>query len=103
MAVFQPHPDKAALTGEMCGVSRRTVYRSTTNTESTGVIGRPPIQFDEFDVNCLSRLIMGYYKRTPAEIPTLDKIYEEALQLPGFPAVSKSTVYKLIKKQGFAF
>ena len=87
----------------MCGVSQRIVYQSTTNTESTGVIGRPPIQFDEFDVNCLSRLIMGYYKRKPAEIPTLDKIYEDALQLPEFPAVSRSTVYKLIKKQGFAF
>ena len=101
--VFPKNANCSKITGEMCGVSRATVYRSTEGSMECAKMGRPEIEIDQFDINCLSRLIMSYYKRSPPIIPTMDKIYQEALQLPGFPDVSKSTVYNIMKKEGFVF
>ena len=104
LPVFEGSLDKVRIAAQILGVSRCTVYRSLqAKSENPSKGGRPKIQFDQFDELGLSRLILGFYKRTPPEIPTLNKIHREALLLPGFPQVSLSTLRRLMKKLGFCF
>ena len=63
--------------------------------------GRPRIQLDDFDKLGLTRLILGYYKRIPPTLPTLDMIHSESQSLPGFPRMSRATLHRVIKRQGF--
>ena len=72
------------MTGKICGLSRRTVYRSVISTEQSKL--NWGALFDQFDVNCLSCLILSYYTQSPPVVPTLDMIDEDALTIPGFPA-----------------
>ena len=103
--VFNEGRDKGEITAKICGVSRRSVYRAKdiTDQQTAHTPGRNRIQFDEFDKRSLSRLILGYYKKTPPVIPTLDMIHADAIELPGFPSVSRSTIHRLIIKEGFVF
>ena len=87
-------------------ISKSSIYRFLKDGEvnvKPKKMCKEKVVFDEFDEKGLSRIILGFYKRTPPELPTLDKIYKEALNLQGFPRASRSTVYRLIKKLGFVF
>ena len=53
-------------------------------------MGRQKIYFDEFNKNALSRLILGFYKRNPPVLPTLDKICDEAMKMRDFPKCGKT-------------
>ena len=107
--VFSMNPlDTAKITAGICGTSRADVFRIRKENDAGEIInfvqrplGRPRIFFDDFDKKGVSRLILGFYTRIPPELPTLDKIWTEALQLPGFPEVSRKTLYRLIIKLGF--
>ena len=104
LRVFPTTRNKALLTADICGVSKSTVYRSRTSIDELNEVrGRPQILFDDYDDVGLSRLILSFYKRTPPSLPTLDQIYVEALGLPDFPQVSKTTLFRRMKKLGFAF
>lgn len=103
--VFNEGQNVSKNVSKICGVSVPTVYRCIRNigpSNSEEKRGRPRIKLDEFDQNALSRLILGFYTRKPPELPTLNKIHCEALQLPGFPDMSRTSLFKYIKKLGFA-
>lgn len=110
-AVFT-HTSPTRITSEICGISERHVYRVKKDEESSsdddgGRVcdasprGRPKIKIDDFNKNALCRLIHSFYIRPRPEIPTLDKIHQEALRIPGFPEVSRTKIYNEIKKLGF--
>lgn len=104
--VFQDSREKAHVTGEICGMAKRTVQRIMKNTECNDegekeTRGKKGIVFDDFDKTSLSRLIMGYYKRLPPEIPTLNKIYADSQKMPGFPKIGRTKLYLLMKSLGF--
>ena len=48
----------------------------------------------------MEEMILSFYKRTHSSLPTLDQIYVEALGLPDFPKVSKTTLFR---KSGQSF
>ena len=80
--VFLSH-DKAVETTKICGISRRGVFNirkevsadreGTADQEKKGKNGRREIHLDSFDQIALSRLILGFYLRNPAELPTVDR------------------------------
>ena len=63
--------------------------------------GKPRIKLDDFNKNALSHLIHSFYTIPNPEIPTLDKIHAEALDIPGFLIMSRSKLHTCIKKLGF--
>ena len=92
--------DKNAITASICGVNRSTVQRACKGkkekrTRSTTV------HFDDFSKKALSRLILGFYKRNPPVIPTLNIIHSEAMDIPDFPQCGRSTLRKVMLKIGF--
>ena len=105
--------DKAVQTAKVCRISRREVFNIckevSTDREGTAdqekkekkVTGRQEIRLDSFDQTALSRLILGFYLRNPPELPTVDKIYSEELNRPGFPPMSRVTLHKWVIKLGF--
>ena len=104
--VFNKSRNKATVTAAICDTSERSVYRIRDENPAEEVsiadgLGRPKIELDDFDKCGLSRLILGFYKQIPPTLPTLDKIYTECLSCQGFPAMSKITLYRHIKKLGF--
>lgn len=101
--VFMESRDKALLAGKICGVSRTKIIRvqKEIDEENKKEKGRPTIQLDEFDQRGLSRLILGFYKRNPPVLPTMEKIHAETKEIPGFPSISRGTLFKWIKKLGF--
>ena len=100
--VFDVTHNKVRITADISGVSERSVYRFRTEKDGRKEgLGRPRIEFDDFDKLALSRLILAFYRRIPPELPTSDKIYTEACLIPGFPKASKTTVHRLIHKLGF--
>ena len=102
-----PHADKTALLAEVRGTSSQ----STQNVSNCKIItdsndskcrgGRKPIELDEFNQSLLRRVILGFYARQPAEIPTLDKITQEISSMLYFPKMSRETLRKWIQKVGF--
>ena len=98
--------DKKVETAKICGISRREVFNIpkevSADREGTAdqekkekkVTGRREIHFDSFDQIALSRLILGFYLRNPSQLLTVDKIYSEALNFPGFPPMSRATLHK---------
>ena len=105
--------DKAGQTAKICRTSRREVSnihkevsadrKGTADQEKKEkkVTGRREIQLDSFNQIALSRLILGFYLRNPPELPTMDKIYSEELNIPGFPPMSKATLHKWVINLGF--
>ena len=75
----------------ICGASKSTVLRvRKRNSENNGnKPGRREIKLDDFDKLALSRLVLGLYTRTPPEIPTVTRIYEESQKIPGFPQIGR--------------
>ena len=61
--------------------------RNSENNENKH--GRREIKLDDFDKRVLSRLVLGLYTRTPPEIPTVTRIYEESQKIPGFPQIGR--------------
>ena len=106
--VFNDSRDKASITAKICNVSRReifTIRQDVSDNEdenATNEMGRPRKSLDEFDQRALSRLILGYYKRNPPVLPTLDRIQTDCQEIPGFPLLSITTLYRMIKEMGFA-
>ena len=72
-----------------------------TRRKKKKATGRREIQLGSFDQTALSRLILGFYLRNPPELPTVDKIYSEELNLPAFPPLSRATSHKWVIKLGF--
>ena len=106
--VFQ-FDNQSKIVASICGVSERSVYYMRGDaggvdgrTKAVKPMGRPTIKFDDLDRLGLSRLILGYYRRMPPELPTLKKIHSEALEhLDNFPQCSISTLQRLLKTLGF--
>jgi len=98
--------NRALQTARICGTSQSYVKKLRTGTISTqnkkNPGRRPSILVDSFDKRLLSRVALSFYRRTPPELPTLDTIHEEAIS-EGFPACLRSTIYRHLKKLGFAF
>ena len=67
------------------------------------VTGRPKIKLDDFEKSLLSRIMLGYYKRNPPEIPTLQKVFTEIQNIETFPKIGKTTLYKTLKLLGFVY
>ena len=71
-----PHTDKTALLTEICGISSRSAQNvsnwiiSTDSNDPKYRGGRKPIELDECNQSSLRRVILGFYARQPAEIPT---------------------------------
>ena len=45
---------------------------------------------------------MGFYLRRPAKIPTVEKVDEELMDIPGFPKMCGETLRKWLHKLGFS-
>ena len=95
----------ARVVSDICNVSERTVYyaRKHNPKRKFKKDGRCSINLDDFDKKALSRLVLGYYRKTPPELPTVQKIYEDSQKLPGFPPIGKSKLYLELKKLGFVY
>ena len=46
-------------------------------------------------------MILGFYKRNPPELPTLEKIQKDVSQLLGFPDISRTSLARYVKGLGF--
>ena len=93
----------AQITSQICSVSERQVYRirngdpKKEKTENTSQKSK----LDDFNKKALSRLVYSFYTKPEPEIPTLDKIHTAALEIPGFPLISRSSCYRNLIKLGF--
>ena len=87
-AVFSSsHPVE---TSKICGISRSSVYNirkedNDATTKKTDGTGRPQIKLDDFEKSLLSRLVLGFYKRNPPTVPTLQMIMKEIEGIDYFP------------------
>ena len=97
-----PHADKTALLAEICGMSSRSaqnvsnwiISTDSHNPKCRG--GRKPIELDKFNQSLLQRvIILGFYARQPAEIPTSDKIAQEVSFMPYFPEMGRENTQKM--------
>ena len=59
------------------------------------------ISLDEFDERYLSNLVLSSYRKDPPQLPTLDLIYEQAMSNVNFPRMSKSTLWRRLRRLGF--
>ena len=104
-AIFR-EKNRASLAAQICGVSKSYVEKLRTGdipiVPNKVYRGRPQIPIDDFDKLLLSRITLGFYRRSPPELPTLEKIHEEAMN-GGFPACSVMTIQRQLKKLGFVF
>ena len=94
---------QAKVVSDICGISEREVYSLRKKEKPGKSTGRKKIVFDDFNKRALSRLVLGFYRREVPEIPTLEKIYKEASEIPGFPQASESTLLRELKKLGFVY
>ena len=105
LPVFNPSClNRNKIVAEICGVSPSNVKycegRLGVQKRKRGPKG---VVLDDFDEKALGRLVFSFYTRSPPELPTFSKIHTEALKIAGFPAISISTLRKMLKKQGFAY
>ena len=63
--------------------------------------GRKKVIIDEFDEKALSRHIMSYHKRSPPQLPTLDKIHADSRAISEFPEMGHTSLHSLIKRLDF--
>ena len=98
-----PTQDQATVVSEICGISRREVFYLRKKEQIPERKERSKTRIDDFDKRVLSRLILGFYKRSPPELPTLDKIHRECKNTPEFPKIGRTRLFKEIKKLGFIF
>ena len=48
-------------------------------------------------------MILGYFKRNPPVLPTVDKIFAEVQAIDSFPKISRTTFYRNILSLGFTY
>lgn len=95
--------NQADIVSEICGISSREVYYIRKKEGSTKRKERPKTKLDDFNKRALSRLILGFYKRSPPELPTLDKVHRQTKEIPGFPKLGRTKIFEEIKNLGFAY
>ena len=102
--IFQSN-DHAMETSKICKISRSSIFnvRKDGSEVDWSQTGRQKIILDDFDKSLLSRMILGFYKKNPPELPNLDKIYAEIQSIPSFPKLGRTTLYNTIKSLGFAY
>ena len=71
------------------------------DVENENHVNQRENKLDDFNKSALSRLVYNFYTKPNPEIPTLDKIHFAALEIPGFPKISKASVHRNLKKLGF--
>ena len=64
--------------------------------------GRKSIELDELNQSLIRRVVLGFYLRRPAESPTVEKVHEELMDMPGFPKMCCETLRKWFYKLGFS-
>ena len=57
--------------------------------------GRKSTEVDEFQKSLIRRVALGFYLRRLAEIPTVEKVHEELMDIPGFPKMCCETLRKM--------
>ena len=97
----------ARITGKICDISERQVYRIRKDEPAKQENQEKPEKFtkcklDDFNKKALSRLVYSYYTKPVPEIPTVDKIHSAALEIPGFPRISRTSLYRNLITLGFA-
>ena len=96
--------DHALVTSQICNVSRRSIFNIQRGEPSKKLPKKSPkIVLDDFAKNRLSRMVLGYYKRTPPVIPTLDKIHSDIKEDESFPSMSRSRLHSILKELGFTY
>ena len=107
--------EPAVRAAEALGVSRRTVFAVKNELsggpgaagvrEGEGVrhlTGRRKIDFDDFMRGCIRREIHSFF--ATKEFPTLSTILQACKDhIPDFPAVSRSTLWRLLCEMGFKY
>ena len=96
----------ANITSNVCCISERQVYRlrkskDLKDVENENHVNPLENKLDDFNKSALSRLVYNFYIKPNPEIPTLDKIHSAALEIPGFPKISRASVHRNLKKLGF--
>ena len=71
------------------------------DVENENHVNQRENKLDDFNKSALSRLVYNFYTKPNPEIPTLDKIHFAALEILGFPKVSKASVHRNLKKLEF--
>ena len=74
--------------------------KETSSQKKRG--GRKSIELDEFNQSLIRRVVLGFYLRRPAGIPTVEKVHEELIDMPGFPKMCCETLRKWLHKLGFS-
>lgn len=100
LKVFESN-NRANIVSQICGITYGKVFRIRKEENMTPKSGRPAIEIDNFAEAALSRLVLGFYKRLPPELPTLATILGESRSIPEFPVLSRTSLYRLLKKLGF--
>jgi transposase len=97
-------------TAEAVGRSPATVkrickeFRETNTFKSPKKVGkgRRPVVFDEFLQGVIRRVMMDFYLRK--EFPTIKRVLAHLKEnVPRFPDVSPTTLYRRIRKMGFKY
>ena len=95
--------NKSLETSKICGVSRPSVYNIRNADIPSTSSGRSKIVLDDFAKSFLSRLVLGYYKRSPPVIPTLNLILSNLEEVESFPKLGRTMLHSTLKKLGFTF
>ena len=96
--------DHALVTSQICNVSRRSIFNiQKCEPSKKRTRGRNKIAFDDFAKNRLSRMVLGYYKRNPPVIPTLNEIHSNLREDETFPPMSRSKLHATLKTLGFTY
>ena len=81
-------------------ISKSTLYRHYCGNESLPRRERA-LKYDDFDIGVIRRKVLSFFAK--GEIATLSKLHSELLEDDPAYHLSRSTVYKIMKKDGFSY
>ncbi|GLV43869.1 hypothetical protein CBL_11551 [Carabus blaptoides fortunei] len=92
------------------GIGRKLMFNIVTDIETTGICKSPKktrerddmySKMNEDDKKAVRRCVHSLFKRN--EMPTLDKVLQATKENVSIPPMSRSTLFKVLKKLGFVW
>ena len=83
-------------------ISKSTLYKYYTDGQiETAIVKKKQVKYDDFDMGVIRRKVLSFFAR--GVIATLTKVYNQLLSDNPAYHLSRSTIYKLLKKDGFSY